>query len=190
VAVELGPRAATALGEVDESLRGAAPTWTNEKWVPVANLHATVKFLGDLPETVLPILAADLATAAAGCAPFALRGSCLAARPSPGRCGLVWVEFANHESRFAALADAVDSVAADYGVALETHGVRPHVTLVRARRRKPFPREALDSGSVLVNDLMPAVSVVRATLFTSTLTHTAPVYDPVAFAPLMKVDEG
>jgi RNA 2',3'-cyclic 3'-phosphodiesterase len=190
VAIELEQWMASLLCDVADTMRNAAPTWVGEKWVAQRNLHITLKFLGDLPDSVLPLLADELATATEALAAFELRAKGLVARPSAHRCSMVWMEFADPCARYAALADILEAVAIGYGVVRDQRAHRAHATLVRARRPKPIARHALEAGSLLLERAMPAMSVSHATLFTSTLTRTGPVYERVATAPLRATDDG
>ena len=188
VAVELERPTVARLGHVADEVRDSAPPWVGEKWVTPDNLHLTVRFLGNLPEVALPMLAEDLAQALRTVQGFDLRAQRLAARPSASRCRLLCVEFEDSAGRFASLAGRVETVALAYGVRAERRPPHPHVTLARARRPKNLPADALRAGSeLLVHPESISVSVVCATLLTSTLQHTGPVYERVAVSPLASV---
>jgi 2'-5' RNA ligase len=184
VAIELEPLTASLLSDIAQCVCQAAPSWAGEKWVRPANLHVTVKFLGDLPEASLALIGADVAAAALTMNAFDLPAKGLSAQPSANRCSLAWVEFATGHGAYAALSSVINDIAADYGVPRERREPCAHVTIVRARRPKPLPRQALDVGSLLLERLAPVVSVVRATIFNSTLTPSGPIYRPVVTAPL------
>ena len=185
VAIELEPPTASLLRDVAACVRDADPGWAGEKWVAQGNLHVTLKFMGDLPEAVLPLFALDLAAATATTAVFDLQATGLSARPSARRCNLVWVDLADAGEHYAALSESVDDAAADYGVRRDQRPPRAHVTLVRARRPKMLSAQAFEAGSLLLEHLAPVVSVVRATILTSTLTRSGPIYSQVATAPLL-----
>ena len=184
IAIELEQRLALLLDDVSAALRDAAPEWTGEKWVARHNYHITLKFLGDLPQSVLPILAADLAATASGLNAFEMVAVGIAARPSALRCDLLWVSFADPESRYAALADRLESLAADYGVSPERRGHHPHATLARARKARAISQDALGAGMLVLEPPGPPMSVSRVSLLSSTLTRSGSVYERIAVAPL------
>ena len=189
VAIELEPRVVDELVLVAEALRSADPVWRGEKWVAAENLHITLKFLGDLPEPSLALFAEDLTAAVAELQAFDLVLMRLQARPSASRARMIWVEFADPGAGFRALSETVDVVASNYGVERGRRAPTAHATLARARKPRRVAEAAIEAGNgVLANSATP-MSVSRATLFTSMLTRSKPVYERVAVASLKNAAE-
>ena len=184
VAIELGPRVVDSLVLVAEAIRSADPTWRGEKWVAAENLHITLKFLGDLPETSLPLFAEDLSAAVAKLQTFELVPSQVDARPSAFRARMIWVAFADQSGGFRTLSEAVDVLASNYGIERERRAPTAHATLARARKPRHFAEAAIEAGSTALGASASPMSVSCATLFTSTLTRSKPVYERVAVAGL------
>jgi 2'-5' RNA ligase len=190
VAVDLSPDALVTLLDASSEIRRIAPGWAREKWVAPENLHLTLQFLGDLEPGAVQALTAALSTAVAGHRAFSLRVAGLAAVPSRRRASIVWADLADEPTgACAALASAVSETAADFGVICEDRPFKPHVTLVRARRARSLPAEALTSADALVKNASVSMSVPFATLYASTLTPTGPVYECVARWDLLPGEE-
>jgi RNA 2',3'-cyclic 3'-phosphodiesterase len=101
-------------GEIDR-LRGVA---ADVAWVAEANLHVTLKFLGQIEAgRVAPIAEA------------------LGAFPTPGRARVVWVGL-EPIGPLAAVAAELDTALATLGIPRESRPFAAHVTLGRARESR------------------------------------------------------
>jgi len=147
------------------------PHASDMAWVAPANLHVTLKFLGQVDEARVPALADALRARVAGHRVFdaAVRG--LGAFPSPTRPRVLW----------AGLEETIDACCAGLGFPRETRAFAAHVTLGRVRepRRQPALGEALarpaDVGRVRVE---------RVSLMRSELSPRGARYSELAAAPL------
>lgn len=183
VGIDLDETWRDLLSTVCRAIRAAEPAWVSDKWVPEENLHLTVKFLGELPDEMLPRLAEDLAAACSRIEPFALPlDRAVVPVPQAHRARMLWSCFDDSEGRCSELASAIDDVTATYGVPPENREFRAHVTLVRARRPHALGPggQAGDEtvSGTLVDDLRLPVHAV--TLFASKLTRQGAVYDRMA----------
>ena len=150
-------------------------------WVAPANLHVTLKFLGQVDEARAPAVADALRSASARHRAFdlALRG--LGAFPSPTRPRVLWAGLEDDAGALAALADAIDACCGELGFPRETRPFAAHVTLGRVREptRRPQLGEALarpvDFGRV---------AVARVSLMRSELSPRGARYSELAAAPL------
>ncbi|HEX6987765.1 MAG TPA: RNA 2',3'-cyclic phosphodiesterase [Planctomycetaceae bacterium] len=99
-------------------------------------LHVTLKFFGDVDESLIPSMTAGLDRVAADGEPFgwSLRGT--GAFPSPARPSVVWAGVED-AGRFAALAEGVERFSEALGFAREPKAFHPHVTLARVKFRPP-----------------------------------------------------
>jgi 2'-5' RNA ligase len=124
-----------------ETAAGLARRLPPARWVPAANLHLTLSFLGETEPDRLGSLGAALAGCFGPRRPMALRlggGGCFPPR-RPAR--VAWVGF----EAAPALLDLQRAVAAAVGECLgvepERRPFHPHLTLARPRR--PWPRSAV-----------------------------------------------
>ena len=122
-------------------LRGVAG---DVAWVAEANLHVTLKFLGQIDDARVEPIAEAIRAVAARTPPFDLEVRGLGAFPTPGRPRVVWVGL-EPAAPLAALAAEVDRMLGALGVARETRPFAAHVTLgrVRENRRNPALAGAL-----------------------------------------------
>jgi len=141
--------------------------------VDPANLHLTVKFLGEIdPARVGPVAEALRAVRAD---PFSLTVGHAVCNP-PRRPRVIWCDVTDG-GESAALARQVDDLVAPLGFPRETRLFRPHVTLARVKEFHPsqcweverMPREPL--GTCRVESIK---------LKKSTLTPRGPIYDDLA----------
>jgi RNA 2',3'-cyclic 3'-phosphodiesterase len=137
VAVTLPDAVQEGLGGVQERLRRAQ---ADVSWVRQRNLHATLKFLGEVEAVRLERLRAALAVAAGVTAPFE------AVLAGVGTFGgrvprVVWVGVRDGAEALTALAARVETSLARLGVPRERRGFSAHLTLGRVR--SPRNLEAL-----------------------------------------------
>jgi len=126
LAVEVSPEIHARLVDLKREL---SQTGAAVRWVRDDGLHATVKFLGAVPEATLPALRTALGDAVGGLprAAAAVRG--LGVFPAPTRPRVVWVGLdCQPLTRVAA---AVDDALTPLGFAPEARAFRPHITLGR-----------------------------------------------------------
>jgi RNA 2',3'-cyclic 3'-phosphodiesterase len=179
VAVRLGAALSAALGDEIERLRPAAP---RVAWVPAANLHLTVKFLGAVAAEALPRIGQALGVVAAETRPFELALGGLGGFPSPVRPRVVWAGVSDGPAAMGALALAVAAALAPLGFPPEARPFSPHVTLGRAREPRPNPRlaQALARGAA---QAFGQVRVDRVWLMRSDLSPTGARYSEIGEYP-------
>ncbi len=148
------------------------------RWVPPANLHYTVKFLGDLPEARLPEMEAALAAVATHHAPFTARLVGAGCFPTVQRPRILWVGMGEGAPALAALARDVEAAVAALGWEPERRGFEPHLTVGRLTR--PTARS---DGAAWVRALDGIVlgdfRVTELILFKSLLRPQGPLYTPL-----------
>ncbi|MEX0756842.1 MAG: RNA 2',3'-cyclic phosphodiesterase, partial [Acidimicrobiia bacterium] len=110
--------------------------------VPAANLHLTLRFLGDIDPVGLDRLLAAL-DESRWPAPFPLRLGGLWAFPKPAKATVVWIDAVG--DRLEELAETVEDACEEAGLGREERPFRPHVTV--SRLRPPADVRALIAGS-------------------------------------------
>ena len=171
------------------ALRGEAPTQIVRagRWLPLANLHLTLRFLGDWPEQRLGELTASLTEARAAVAPLRLCG--LGCFPKRGNARVLWVGVAAE----AALGDChakVTQALAGLGFSAPERpfaprrSFTPHITL--ARFRPPLAQAELAPWLAARREWEgPTALAAHFTLYESKLGGGAPRYIPLARFPLL-----
>src|SRR5574341_2282955 len=90
IAIDLDDATKRALGALQSKLKQELGT-NAVRWVAPANIHLTLKFLGDVDATKVAALERAAAEACAGIPPFVLRLSGVGAFPNVTRPNNVWV---------------------------------------------------------------------------------------------------
>ena len=141
--------------------------------VDPANLHLTVKFLGEIdPARVGPVVEALRAVRAD---PFSLTVG-PAVCNLPRRPRVIWCDVTDG-GESAALARQVDDLLAPLGFPRETRPFRPHVTLARIKEFHPSQCQAV---AEIPREPLGTCRVESIKLKKSTLTPRGPIYDDLA----------
>lgn len=179
IAIELPSGVRAALADAATRL---ARTEADVKWVEAANLHLTLKFLGDVALERQPRLLQALGDLAAAQAPFTLAIGGLGCFPSLEEPHVVWAGLRSGAGECAALWRAVEGSCVRLGFARERKPFSPHVTL--GRQRTGFRTAALASAlSQLAQLEFGLVTVGGLTLFQSDLRPSGPVYTSLGEFP-------
>ena len=152
------------------------------RWVTRAQLHITLKFIGEAAAERITRLDSNLSRVG-GSRPFGFSLSSAGFFPNVGRAGTIWLGVGDGSEQVAKLADSVDRAAVASGFERERRAFHPHITLARARggTECPTPPELLVS-------LQKAPSLTetcdRFILMKSVLSPAGAVYSPLAEYPL------
>ena len=171
VAVELDGALRQALADLQERLR-RAPQARSGRWVDANNMHLTLRFLGDVPQRLVPELVQALVRACEGVAPLdvAVRG--LGCFPNDQRPRVLWVGLEEPSGELLRLQSAVESELVRLGIRPEGRAFSPHLTLARlrdqagAREREDFGawvrrQPPVDLGVLPVRQVVLMQSILR-----------------------------
>ncbi|MCB9134829.1 MAG: RNA 2',3'-cyclic phosphodiesterase [Anaerolineales bacterium] len=184
IAVDLSTEVLEQLAQVMKGLREEIGDGTI-RWVPVENMHLTLKFLGDVSVTNLDRVKEIIQTSASNCPMFAVSVGGLGAFPSPLRARVVWVGVEGPPDLIG-LQRSIDVETDRLGYASESRDFKPHLTLGRVGRNVT-PKELQKIGQVLKEKKVGflGVSQVREVhLFRSDLQLNGAVYTRLCSAPL------
>ncbi len=133
VAVPIPAPVATRIGELVAVVRDElGPPGERVRWVQMAGLHVTIRFLGPTPAANVEIVAAAVErAAAAGPGSFAVRVGGAGAFPEAYRPRALWVGIREGADELGLLSDAVTAELVAAGWALEARPFRPHLTIAR-----------------------------------------------------------
>ena len=183
IAIEIPLPIRQAISAQTESLRGALGPLV--RWVPVENMHLTLKFIGDISPANVEMLEQTLTAETTGNAPFAMQIGGLGSFPTPRRARIIWIGI-QAPAALASLQHGIESAAARLGYEPETRPFSPHLTIGRVRQ----PVRASDQQQVRaalertqVGDL-GAAEISAVHLFKSDLQPTGSVYTRLFSAPL------
>jgi 2'-5' RNA ligase len=152
------------------------------RWVPRENWHATVKFLGEVPDDRVPDVRAILAAAAGMAPPTASALTDVGAFPTLNRARVLWVGLEDPGGCLATLAAGLEASLGKAGFRQESRPLHPHVTLARIRAPIPIAATVEKAGPyALDREPFPVGGIV---LYRSHLSRAGAVYDPVEVFPL------
>lgn len=147
------------------------------RWVPRANRHVTVKFLGSTYPRLIEWVHGTVAAAASAHEPVPTRLLGIGAFPSARRARVLWAGLDDREGGLARLAGALDdALAREFRP--EKRAFTAHLTV--ARFDPPVPLEGLEDAELEGDPFV----VDHVVLFRSHLRRPAPVYEPLETFPL------
>jgi len=174
IAIELADEVKKGLSRAIERLAALDDT---VKWVAAGNLHLTVKFLGDVPENLVPELLEALRDITRNVGPFELKVAGLGAFPSVARPRVVWAGCDGPADVLGNLARDVDRATRFTGAKADKRRFVGHITLGRVRGKGG------GAGSALARAIDEAGQTVGGTteveglsLFMSELSRAGPTY--------------
>jgi 2'-5' RNA ligase len=179
VAVPLGEEVVQSAARLSSALRRRmTEQGLSAKWVLPANLHVTVRFLGEITEAQAPAVGESLGPLVERHASFlaTLRG--LGCFPDAAQPAVLWAGVDQGAEQFGRLAADVNRALDKLGFPEQDRPFHPHLTLARPRRGAPPPdlsalvaeHAAEELGSTVVREVV---------LFRSTLRSKGPLYDAV-----------
>jgi 2'-5' RNA ligase len=131
IAIALPPSLQLEIEQVQQVLQPQTSSW---RWVKPANVHLTLKFLGDIsPEAVASITQA-MAQVGEGQPVFPLLVRGLGCFPHLARPRVLWMGLEDPQRGLASLHERLESALASLGFPAEQRPFRPHLTLARARQ--------------------------------------------------------
>ncbi len=133
IAIELPQGVREALARLSRDLRSAAGTRA-VRWVPAENVHLTLRFLGEVPEKMVPDIGSMLDRVSGVTAPFEMAIGGLGCFPNERRPRVVWVGVEEGSGALEGLARRVEAGVVELGFKPEARPFRPHLTLGRVRR--------------------------------------------------------
>lgn len=174
VAVFPPPETQRALAEAARGL----PVAGRVRLTPPANIHLTLKFLGDASGEDLGRLAEALEPVRERHEPFEAGISGFGAFPSPKRARILWAGIGEGAEKLRALARDLEASLEPMGFQREERDYLPHLTLGRARAR-PVALGTVESPSPV-----PGFFVRRVELVESVLGSAGAAYSTLAAYPL------
>jgi 2'-5' RNA ligase len=167
----------------DELRRAAGRAGDEIRWVPPANVHLTLQFLGAVPEERVSNVEAALRDAAREARPLSLAVRGVGGFPNARRPRVVWAGLEGDLAPLAALVAGLGARLAKLGFPPEERPFSPHLTLGRARDRRGAPGLAGALAGVAQEAPAPwrAAEVV---LFESHLSPRGPRYEAIARIPI------
>jgi 2'-5' RNA ligase len=129
-AVEIGEEVAARIAEAQARLKECGGA---VKWVNPANLHLTLKFLGEVESAAIPGLIEATSRELAGAGAFRATLAGLGGFPSASRPRVIWAGIGEGGEGLADLAERVERACEQLGFPREKRPFSAHLTLGRVR---------------------------------------------------------
>ena len=151
---------------------------TPMKPVESYNLHITLRFIGEVPLSVVEEIKRSVMPKLSF-KRFTIRLQGLGAFPSPGSPRVVWIGVSEGAEELGRLRRVIDSELRPLGIMPERQEFKPHLTLARIKGRRRI--EALSKMIVEYGDYeFGAIIVESVRLKKSTLTRQGPIYETLS----------
>ena len=187
IAIELPESVRRDLNTIQQEIQSRAgePSRRAVRWVPAANIHLTLKVLGEVSTSSLPTLAGVLQAEAAHCPAFQIQIGGLGAFPNVHRPRVIWVG-SQAPAELASLQKGIDQATRTLGYPSEDRPFSPHLTLGRINQHARSEDIAVVSktlSELKVGELSTA-QVNQVHLFRSVLNPGGAVYTSLGQFPL------
>jgi 2'-5' RNA ligase len=133
IAIELPGKIGDQLRSIKQSLANRI-TSGDVRWVKTANIHLTLRFLGNVREDTVANLGKGLDAVTENQSPFSLELNGLGCFPNPRRPRVVWVGLSGDTDRLSDLNKSVESMLESMGWEGERRKYHPHLTLGRVKK--------------------------------------------------------
>lgn len=153
-------------------------------WVPLENLHLTLKFLGDVDNTMVPEVCQVTRRCCAETPPTELQFAGLGAFPHRNKPRVIWAGIEQGGETFAGLVGRLEVELAKLGFKREPRDWIPHLTLGRARRGPRRPEELQARMERLEDFELGSMTARSVCVFASYLDKHGPSYHVMDTIPL------
>jgi 2'-5' RNA ligase len=184
VAVEIPPEIRQAIENKTAPVR-AALNASIIRWVPSANLHLTLKFLGDISPANVEMLSQILSMEVSQHQAFEIAFEGLGAFPNSRRARVIWIGI-QAPAGLEALHRGIDSASVTLGYPAEKRPFSPHLTIGRVKQNinsTGMKKIGAMLGETHIGSL-GSTHVTAVHLFKSDLKPTGAVYTRLFSAPL------
>jgi len=183
IAVELS---STVIARAQEGIKLLKTSGAEVGWVDRAQMHLTLKFLGNVTDIETPEICRVVLGAASQVEPFEIVFRGLGAFPRVSEPRTIWMGIEQGQEELAELHAAIeDALKKEMGFGKENRKFHPHLTLGRLRKESDPARDELSrllqESAKFDGDLTVVDEVV---VFASTLGRQGPTHEAMGHASL------
>jgi len=186
VAIELPPEIrAWCEAAIEQARQKLGPAGAAVRWVNPEGIHLTLKFLGAVPATRVPLLIDRLRAELTAQAPFTLEVGMLGVFPGPKAPRVIWLATLGDVAALGACQRRVEGATVPLGYPSEKRAFKAHLTLGRIRETAS-PEQLAAIGALAAAwppESSPAFPVTSASLMQSRLGPGGARYTRLAEIP-------
>lgn len=147
--------------EVERRKAAMAEAGFRVAWVPAANLHLTLKFLGSIGEELVEGVSGACRRVAARHRPIEANAVGLGAFPSLGKPSVLWVGV-DAPQALAALQRDVEGAMVELGFEKEERAYHPHVTVGRVKESRGSAENLWKGDALIASSALPEIIVYES----------------------------
>lgn len=136
IAVDIPSAVKDEIGKLQKELMREVRS--SVKWVAAANIHITLRFLGEVPEEKIEQLCQVLPKGGRGVNPFKIIIKKLGVFPNLSRPRVIWVGMESQGNQMEQLYSQIETLARDLGFTPEKRTFSPHLTIGRIKQLKDY----------------------------------------------------
>jgi 2'-5' RNA ligase len=175
LAIDLPTKLLELLEEYQNRLRSAQ---ADVRWVRPSNIHLTLKFMGELPESDVVKVVETCKDVCRGEGAFSLNLEGTGAFPNQRRPRVLWVGLAGDAGRLSGLQGRMEQALGKVGFPAEGRAFSPHLTIGRFRSERNLAKLLeIASRSKIASEPFPVEEVL---IYESRLTPQGPQYTVLA----------
>jgi 2'-5' RNA ligase len=133
IALELSPQVRDAIRPSLTEIQAALPA-RMVRWIPLENIHLTLKFLGDVPYPQIKAISEALNQAVEEGSPLKITIQHMGVFPNYKRPSIVWLGLSEPTGLLALLQKRIEQVIAPLGYPTEKRPFSPHLTIGRVQK--------------------------------------------------------
>lgn len=180
IAVPLPETAVAAIGAIQEGLKRKG---FRMRWVPPANIHLTLRFLGDIAPSDLPGVQNAMTAAVEVIPPVTLSVKGMGCFPSIRKANVLWAGISGEVRRLKELHSRLEAALETAGMKRDGRPFRGHLTMARIKAPLP-PEEILGILDAYAEFTTESFDVDVIVLYRSELGPSGVRYSPLAQAAL------
>jgi len=183
VAVELAPSVIARAGDLIDKLRVSS---AQVNWAKTQQMHLTLKFLGDVPDTDTPDICRVVSKVARGFEPFEITCRGVGAFPTNDHPRTLWLGIEDGAESLCELQAAIETALKDQlGFPREARRFQPHLTIGRVKHEPPTAKGELTELLVKHQHFDADLSVIdEVVVFASFLGRSGPTHEALGRAEL------
>ena len=163
--------------DVDKLIVSLKPFGPEVRWVRAANLHLTLRFLGDIEQNDVPVLEDHIKQNIVGLQPFPIKLAGLGCFPNMRRPRVVWIGVDGTMNSLQTLAECVEKSCMEVGYGKGDKQFSAHLTIGRIKEPRGLEPliKCLETTEFISSDFI----VEQVIIFKSDLSPRGPTYTPL-----------